>query len=359
MASSIWKIGSWNVNGIRSYIVDDLPSAKFRQGKTAIEPDSNLGQWISQWNPDVICFQETRCDLATGEKFKVNDSFPHRHFSDSKIGQDERFEERIRKARSGSRYAGVAIWSKIEPIQVFNTADLINLEVEGEKPFDFQYDEGRLLSMEFPEFWLVNTYQPNSGTNFEYRTKVWDPLLRKYLNYLKSLPDEKPVIWVGDMNIARTPIDIHSGDVRKQALVRNRLEDLQGIEADQFLQQAEERFWKTPLMRGVGPRAQAGFTIEEREHMENFLNDGFVDTWRQLHPTERFTGYTWWDQRIPSYRQQDLGWRIDYAIVDKATFDSGRVVSSKRFPHIGTLSKEKADKFGSDHCPVGVEISRE
>jgi exodeoxyribonuclease-3 len=359
MSIPTWRIGSWNVNGIRSFIVDNLPSAKFRQGKTAIEPDSNLGQWISEWNPDIICFQETRCDLATGEKFKLDDSFPYRHFSDSKIGQDERFEERIRKARSGSRYAGVAIWSKIEPLRVFNTTDLINLDVDGKKPFEFQYDEGRLLSMEFPEFWLVNTYQPNSGTNFEYRTKVWDPLLHKYLSYLKSLSGNKPVIWVGDMNIARTPIDIHSGDVRKQALVRDRLADLSGEEAEQFLHQAEERFWKTAPMKGIGKRAQAGFTKEERDHMEAFLGDGFVDTWRQLHPTSRFTGYTWWDQRITAYRQQDLGWRIDYTIVDQATFDSGRVVSCERFPHIGTLSKEKADKFGSDHCPIGIEINRE
>ena len=348
------RIGSWNVNGIRSYIVDDLPSAKFKKGKTCIEPSSNLGIWMQQWNPDIICFQETRCDQATGEKFQVNEQYPFRVFSDSKIGTDERFEEKIRRARSGSRYSGVSVWSKTKPIRSFTCSDLMMMEDDGVKQFDFKFDEGRLLSVEFDSFWLVNTYQPNSGTNFEYRTQVWDPILRKYLNYLKQLPEKKMVIWVGDMNIARSPIDIHSGDVRKHPMVQAGLQNLSPTEASEFIHAAEQRFWNTKPMLGEGKRAQAGFTKEEREHMEQFLEDGYVDTWREKHPDATFTGYTWWDQRVPNYRKNDLGWRIDYTIIDREHLD--KVVFCDRFPHIGEQSKKTVDKFGSDHCPIGIEI---
>lgn len=336
------RVATWNVNGLRSFVVDDLPSAKFRT-KTEIQPDSNLGELISKFNPDIICFQETRCDAATMDRFQIPG---YHNYHSSSQGEG---------GRAGNRYSGVAVWSRLPAVQVWQ--DLPTLP----EPRSAADREGRFLSLDLGPQWgvLINTYQPNAGTNFGYRVNRWDPALREYLAKLTA--QGRPIIWCGDLNVARTPVDLHLGTLPPATVTRLATQaQRQGWSPDtqqQRHQEAEQRHWTSLEQPGTDNDSwQPGFTLEERLNFELTLETGLVDAWRHLHPDSCYTGYTWWNQRIPAYRKQDRGWRIDYCVLDAAHLE--RLVSCETWPQIGcrTRSRPSVGKFGSDHGVVAVTL---
>eukprot|EP01112_Ceratiomyxa_fruticulosa_P013755 TRINITY_DN3885_c0_g1_i9.p1 TRINITY_DN3885_c0_g1~~TRINITY_DN3885_c0_g1_i9.p1 ORF type:complete len:386 (-),score=79.51 TRINITY_DN3885_c0_g1_i9:83-1240(-) len=250
------KIISWNVAGYKSV-----------SGK-------GFADYVKKENPDILCLQETKIEEAR----VVKDALPPGY---------ETFWYHAVSPNAG--YSGTAIFSKTAPIKV--TKGL------GKKSHD---DEGRAITAEFPTFFLVNTYVPNSGRglpNLKYRVNEWD---KDLLAHLKSLESKgKPVIWCGDLNVAHLDIDIKN---------------------------------RNPKL--------AGFTPEERQSFTDILNAGFVDTYRHFYPT--VTGsYTFW-AFMGGARGKDVGWRLDYFIVSKSII--GRI-------HHSFIRKTV---MGSDHAPIGI-----
>lgn len=188
-------------------------------------------------------------------------------------------------------YSGTALLSKIPPI---------NLSMDMNVP---KHDtEGRIQCAEYDNFFLVNVYVPNSGQQLDrldYR-KQWDA---DFLKYLKNLEKTKPVIACGDFNVAHRPMDLKND---------------------------KSNYNKT-----------AGYTQIEIDGMDNFINAGFVDSFRHLHPDA--VEYTYWSYRFKS-RERNTGWRIDYFLVSQSLI--------KRIKSVNILS----DYFGSDHCPIALEI---
>lgn len=188
-------------------------------------------------------------------------------------------------------YSGTAIFTKHEP-----------LEVSYGLGIDEHDHEGRVITLEMPDFYLVNVYTPNSQDGLkrlDYRM-TWDDAFREYLLRLDS---KKPVIACGDMNVAHKEIDL-----------------------------------KNPKTN----RKNAGFTYEEREKFTQLLSAGFTDTFRNLHPDEE-GAYSWWSYRFRA-REKNAGWRIDYFVV------SNRIAGDIKSANIHN------EIFGSDHCPVELEI---
>ena len=189
-------------------------------------------------------------------------------------------------------YSGTAILSKKEPLNI--TRD-IGIAIHD--------TEGRVITAEFDKFYLTTVYVPNSGqglVRLDYR-QGWD---KYFLAYLKDLEKTKPVIVCGDLNVAHTEIDIKN---------------------------SKSNYNKT-----------AGYTQVEIDGMDNYVNAGFVDTFRHLHPEE--IAYSWWSYRFNA-RANNVGWRIDYFLTSKSIINN--VNEAFILP----------DYIGSDHCPVGVEIS--
>ena len=318
------KITSWNVNGLRTRIIDNKDASQFRQ-KTQIDTDSNLGQLIEEFDPDILCFTETRCSLETAQKFQIPGYYKYYNSSSS-----------LEKGRSGDRYSGVAVWSKLKPNYV---SDLLPTLSENNL-------EGRILTLYFNNFILINTYQPNAGSNFEYRITQWDPAMGQYLEILKQECPHIPIIWTGDLNIARTPIDVHFGDIRHKK--KNLTDPIK-------LETARLKYWESDLIKGIGDKAYPGFTREERENFNDILKLGFKDIWRHLNPNIEYDGYTWWNMRIPAYRPHNKGWRIDYFLIDDQHLNL--VQQCRVFKHIGESTKSTIGKYGSDHAPIGLELS--
>ena len=232
----------------------------------------NFLEFLDAENPDVLCLQEIKCGANDVEQL-----WP-RHYTTFWNGAE----------RKG--YSGTAIFIKTRPL---NVAPHIGI-VEHDK-------EGRVLTAELDDFFLVNVYVPNSKRDLSrltYRQK-WD---KDFLAYLKNLEKKKPVIFCGDLNVAHTEIDL------------------------------------------ANPRANIhnhGFTIEERNGFTNFVNAGFLDTFREF---EKGGGhYTWWSV-FSGARSRNVGWRLDYFLISKSL----RPKLKRAF----ILPKV----FGSDHCPVGIEI---
>ena len=246
---------SWNVNGFRAVL------------KKGFEES------FKQLDADIFCLQETKMQPGQAD------------FDAS--GYCEYWNSAQRKG-----YSGTAVFSKKEPISV-----AYHLGMQG-----VHDDEGRAITLEYPEFYLVNVYTPNAQAELkriDYRM-LWEEDLR---GYLQGLDAKKPVIYCGDLNVAHSEIDL-----------------------------------KNP-----GPnRGQAGFSDQEREKMTALLDAGFSDTFRTLYP-DKTGAYSWWSYRFNA-RANNAGWRIDYFIV------SSRIASKVRDSLI------YADIFGSDHCPVGLEI---
>jgi exodeoxyribonuclease-3 len=245
------KIISWNVNGIRSW----LKKIKFQQ-------------FIKNYEPDILCLNEIKASNPINAlDFYI---YKYRYWNISK--------------KKG--YAGTCIFSKLEPLSVEKS------------PFD---EEGRLLCLEFEDYYLINLYVPNSGQELKrlkYRTEKWDEELR---NYIKK--KDKAVIIVGDMNVAHKEID---------------------------------------LARPKSNLHTAGYTMEERNSFEKLLNIGLIDTYRLLHQ-ETKDKYTYWSYRFKC-REKNLGWRIDYALISNNLKD--KIVKSE------ILENE----LGSDHCPILCEL---
>ena len=249
------KLISWNVNGIRAC------------------ENKGFNEFFNKIDADIFCVQETKCQEGQIElEFKGYKSFWN---SAEKKG-----------------YSGTAIFTKIDPVSVRYG---IGIE-EHDK-------EGRVITLEFEKFYMVNIYTPNSKRELErldYR-QVWEDEIRKYLLKLNEV---KPVIMCGDLNVAHKEIDL-----------------------------------KNPKTN----RRNAGFTDEERNKMTELLNAGFIDTFRYLYP-DKEEQYSWWSY-MGKAREKNVGWRIDYFIVSKDIKD--KIIDAKIYPEV----------MGSDHCPVGLEMS--
>lgn len=249
------KFLSWNVNGIRACL-----------GKGFIE--SVLAE-----NPDFICIQETKMQL--GQATIELDGYEQFWCSAEKKG-----------------YSGTAIFAKHKPLSVtYNGMDI-----------EEHSHEGRMITLEYENFYLINVYVPNSQDGLkriDYRMR-WEDDLRKYLI---ALDKKKPIILCGDMNVAHKEIDL-----------------------------------KNPKTN----RGNAGFSDEERGKIGELLSSGFTDTFRYLYPDA--TGiYSWWSYRARA-RQNNAGWRIDYFIV------------SDRIKQNITSANILTEVLGSDHCPVTLEL---
>lgn len=261
------KIFSWNVNGLRAV----LKKGAFQE-------------FLAKYDPDIICLQETK----------------------AKQGQAEvDFEEYVEIWNSAERagYSGTAIFAKVQPLNVrFGMFDEQNKGFAWVDEFGDVRTEGRLLTAEFDDFYLVDAYVPNAKDSLErlkFRETVWDPAL---LSYLKELEKTKPVILCGDMNVAHKEID---------------------------------------LARPKQNVGHAGFTDEERQGMTNYLAAGFVDSFRFKNPEK--IKYSWWSYRGQA-RTNNVGWRIDYFLLSNSLKDK-------------LVEAEICDEvMGSDHCPVMIEM---
>ncbi len=344
--SQTLKIASWNVNGLRSYIVDDLASTQAPKVKTQVHSESNLGHLIQLYDPDWICFQETRCGADSLAKFTLSD---WKVYSSSSQGEG---------GRGPNRYSGVSIWVKNRPdhsiSEALGTPEVLTQLPTLTPPFQSGDLEGRFIALVYPQLTIINTYVPNSGTNYQYRTERWDPAMLAFL--VSERAKGKMTVWVGDLNVAHTPYDVHFGDVRHTPKgIKLKKQQLEGSpEYQTVLVQLTEEMHQTPAMRGIGDQAPAGFTRAERDGFQCFLDAGYIDSWRHLHPlTEQaYQGFTWWNLRIPAYRPSDRGWRIDYVLVDRDHLDS--LLDCRVLPEVGTKSftREKPKKYGSDHAPI-------
>ena len=261
------KFVSWNVNGLRSCMTKGFKDV------------------FDNLDADVFCIQETKLQQSQlDENIKS-------------IGKHQFFNDAVKKG-----YAGTACFSKEKPINVYygmNFAVPKNLK---KIEYDYKEDgEGRIITLEFDKFFLVNCYVPNSKRELErldFRAD-WEDNFREYLLKLDKI---KPVIYCGDLNVAHEEIDLKNPNSNHQS---------------------------------------AGFTDTEREKMTELLNSGFTDTFRKIYPEK--VEYSWWSYMFHS-REKNIGWRIDYFIVSSSIAD--KIVDSKIHTEI----------MGSDHCPVELDI---
>ena len=247
------KLATWNVNGLRAVL-----------GKGLLD-------YIKDSDMDVLCLQETKCQPEQAI-FELEGY--HRYFNSA----------------DKKGYSGTAIFTKEEPLSV--TYDF------GE---DVHRHEGRIITAEYPDFYLVCCYTPNSQDELKrlsYRME-WEDALREYL---RELDKTKPVVYCGDLNVAHEEIDL-----------------------------------KNPKTNHFNP----GFTDEERGKMTRLLNCGFADSFRRLYPDE--VKYSWWSYRFHA-RENNTGWRIDYFIVSERLMERVAKVDIRN------------DVYGSDHCPVEIEL---
>ena len=248
------KLISWNVNGIRACV------------------NKGFTEFFDKIDADIFCIQETKCQPG---QIELNFEGYKAYWNSAE--------------RKG--YSGTAIFTKKEPM---NVTYGIGIE-EHDK-------EGRVITLEFENFYMVNIYTPNAKRGLErldYR-QIWEDEIR---NYLLKLNEIKPVIMCGDLNVAHEEIDL-----------------------------------KNPKSN----RGNAGFTDEEREKMTELLHSGFVDSFRFLYP-DKTDSYSWWSY-MGKAREKNVGWRIDYFIVSQDIKD--KIKEAMIYPEV----------MGSDHCPVGLII---
>lgn len=241
--------------------------------------------FIEREEPDILGIQETKAKQGQAE-IDLPD-YQEFWYSAEKPG-----------------YSGTAIFSKIKPLQVINgfPQDIIKLfNVSGDVYGDPNL-EGRVIAAEYEKFWFVTVYTPNAKDDLSripLRHKHWDPA---FLTYCKQLEKTKPVVFCGDLNVAHTPDDLANDKAN------------------------------------VGKK---GFTNEEREGFQNFIDAGFVDTFRMFKQGKGY--YTWWSH-FANARARNVGWRIDYVLVSESLKD--KVVAADIHPKV----------MGSDHCPVSVTL---
>ena len=245
---------SWNVNGLRACM------------------QKGFADYFETLNADFFCLQETK--LQAGQ---IDLDLPGYH-------QFWNYAEK-------KGYSGTAIFAKEEPLSVRYGIGIPELDTEG-----------RMITLEYPDFYLVTCYTPNAQrelARIDHRLK-WDEAFR---NYLSDLDQEKPVIVCGDLNVAFQEIDL-----------------------------------KNPSSN----RGNAGFSDEERESFGKLLDCGFTDSFRHLYP-DTTGAYTWWSYMFHA-REKNAGWRIDYFLVSNRLKD--KIQTASIYPEI----------MGSDHCPVGLEL---
>ena len=250
------KLISWNVNGVR---------ATLKKG---------LLDYFKTARADVICLQETKAHPGDVQHVEWPAGYEVFWNSADKKG-----------------YSGTVVFTKVKPVKVTNGF--------GDPAHD---GEGRVITVEYDEFHLVNVYQPNSQrglTRLDYRTQEWDPA---FLKHLKKLEKKKPVIFCGDLNVAHTELDLTNPKTN---------------------------------------RRNAGFTDEERGNFSALLAAGYVDTFREFEQGPGY--YTWWSQMM-NCRPRNIGWRVDYFVASAALKPA-----LKR----AWISPEV---MGSDHCPIGLEL---
>lgn len=249
------KIVSWNVNGIRACV------------------KKGFLEYFQQVNADIFCLQETKLQAGQIEL----------HLE----GYEQYWNYAVKKG-----YSGTAVFTKKKPLSVrYGVGDLS------------EEAEGRILTLEYEQFYLVNVYTPNAKrdlTRLPYRLE-WEDEMRTYLQQLDQI---KPVIMCGDLNVAHEDIDL-----------------------------------KNPKTN----RGNSGFTVEERGKMTALLQEGFTDTFRYFYPDTE-GAYTWWSY-MSKVRERNIGWRIDYFIASNRL--ENRLKDSYIHPQI----------LGSDHCPIILEVA--
>lgn len=248
------KMVSWNVNGLRACVTKGFVDI------------------FNEFDADIFCLQETK--LQEGQiDLPLDGYYQYWNYAEKK------------------GYSGTAIFTKKEPLAVTNGIGI-----------DEHNTEGRVITLEYENFFFVTCYTPNSQNELkrlDYRMK-WEDDFREYL---MGLNEKKPVILCGDLNVAHNEIDL-----------------------------------KNPKTN----RKNAGFSDEEREKMTTLLNSGFTDSFRYLYPNKEGI-YSWWSYRFNA-RKNNAGWRIDYFITSDSIKD--KIIDSKIH----------ADIMGSDHCPVELDI---
>lgn len=263
------KLISWNVNGIR-----------------AVHKKGLLTPFIEKYQPDILCLQETKAEQHQSEVDLPN------------------YEEYWNSSATRKGYSGTAIFSKQKPISVifgFPKELVKKYKLDGDGYGD-PNAEGRVITVEFEDFYVVNVYTPNSKQDLSrltLRHKHWDPA---FLEFCKSLEEQKPVIFCGDLNVAHCPLDL------------------------------------------ANPKANEGkhgYTNEEREGIGQVIEAGFVDTFRLF--VKEGGHYSWWSHFANS-RTRNIGWRIDYFFASKKLIP--KLKSARILP----------DVLGSDHCPIELEV---
>jgi exodeoxyribonuclease III len=254
-------------------------------GIRAVVRKGTFQTFIAEHQPDILCLQETKAEQGQAEV--------------DLAGYHEFWNSAEKKG-----YSGTAIFSREKPLQVTN-----GFPDSFAKKFTFadelkrdSWNEGRVVTAEFGKFYVVTVYTPNAKEDLSrvaLRHQHWDPA---FLAYMKELEKKKPVIFCGDLNVAHTELD---------------------------------------LTNPKPNRGKKGFTDEEREGFQNFVDAGFIDTFRIF--THGNGHYTWWSH-FANARARNVGWRIDYVLV-----------SPTLKPHVKT-AKIHADVMGSDHCPVSIEL---
>ncbi|MBP7760849.1 exodeoxyribonuclease III [Candidatus Saccharibacteria bacterium] len=256
-------------------------------GIRAVLNKGMLQKFIAEHDPDILCLQETK---ATRGQVEID--LPQ---------YTEHFFSAVKKG-----YSGTAVFSKTPALRYIDgiPQDIIDkFEVTGDSYGD-PNAEGRIIAAEFDDYWVVTCYTPNSKGDLSRLSLRYDKWDRAVLAYLQQLEQEKPVLYCGDMNVAHTELDLANPKPN------------------------------------IGKH---GFTNEERERFQDFLDAGFVDTYRAANP-DRADAYTWWTHWANA-RARNVGWRIDYWLASKSI--AARVKNSQIH----------ADVMGSDHCPVSIEIS--
>jgi exodeoxyribonuclease-3 len=240
--------------------------------------------FLEQHQPDILCLQETKA-----ERGQVEVDLPDYH---------EYWNSAAKKG-----YSGTAIFSKTQPLNVINGfSDEITKQYKFADEFGDSSTEGRVIAAEFEKFYVVTVYTPNAKDDLgrlNLRHKNWDPA---FLAYCKQLEKHKPVVFCGDLNVAHTELDLANPKPN------------------------------------IGKK---GFTDEEREGFQNFVDAGFVDTFRLF--TQGNGHYTWWSHFANS-RARNIGWRIDYFLVSQSL--RSKVLNAGIH----------ADVMGSDHCPVSITL---
>jgi exodeoxyribonuclease-3 len=254
-------------------------------GIRAVVRKGALQEFMAKEKPDILCMQETKAKQGQAEI------------------EFDGYEEYWNSADKPG-YSGTAIFTKVKPIKVIN-----GFPDSFAKKYDFvdsrtrdAANEGRVLAAEFDKFYLVTVYTPNSVEDLQrlpLRHEHWDPA---FLAYVKELEKTKPVVFCGDLNVAHTEDDLANPKPN------------------------------------VGKK---GFTSEEREGFQNYIDAGFLDTFRLFKQGNGY--YTWWSH-FANARARNVGWRIDYFLASKSLKD--RIKAADIHPKI----------LGSDHCPISLEL---